>query len=132
MRRTSVFQIFLIGLLSMGFVAPAIAQNRPKSQKKAAPKRAKSPPQKAPKKAEPPKKAESEPAQVSEDQRSLQRGERIEFDARLIQGQTAKAGAVYLFERVSSNLRSMVKERLSFRDKIVHPVFPKLEESKEP
>ncbi len=59
-----------------------------------------------------------------EEGRALQRGERVEFDARLIQGQTAKAGAVYLFERVSSNLRSMVRERTSFRDEIVRPVFP--------
>lgn len=60
----------------------------------------------------------------SEDSRALKRGERIEFDARLIQGQTAKAGAVYLFERASSNLRSMVKDRVSFRDRIVRTVFP--------
>lgn len=61
----------------------------------------------------------------------LQRGERIEFDARLIQGQTAKAGAVYLFERASSNLRSMVKDRTSFRDKIVRTVFPATKDQKE-
>lgn len=67
---------------------------------------------------------------ASEDARVLQRGERIEFDARLIQGQTAKAGAVYLFERASSNLRSMVKDRSSFRDRIVRTVFPATSESK--
>ncbi|MBI2374604.1 MAG: hypothetical protein HYV07_11470 [Deltaproteobacteria bacterium] len=53
----------------------------------------------------------------------IQRGERVEFDARLIQGQTAKAGAVYLFERASSNLRSMVHQRAAMRDKIVATVF---------
>ena len=61
---------------------------------------------------------------VNEDTRLLQRGERMEFDARLIQGQTAKAGAVYLFERVSTNLRSMVRERTSFKDEMVRTVFP--------
>jgi hypothetical protein len=63
-------------------------------------------------------------AQPAEEGRALQRGERVEFDGRLIQGQTAKAGAVYLFARVSTNLRSMVKERSSFKDKIVRTVFP--------
>jgi hypothetical protein len=61
---------------------------------------------------------------ATEEGKTLQRGERIEFDARLIQGQTAKAGAVYLFERVQTPLRSMVKERTSFRDKVVRKVFP--------
>jgi hypothetical protein len=64
------------------------------------------------------------PGPVDEAGKTLQRGERIEFDARLIQGQTAKAGAVYLFERVQTPLRSMVKERTSFRDKVVRKVFP--------
>ena len=54
----------------------------------------------------------------------IRRGERVEFDERLIQGQTAKAGAVYLFERMSSDLRSMVKERSSFKEEVVEPVFP--------
>ena len=56
--------------------------------------------------------------------KTLQRGERVEFDARLIQGQSAKAGAVYLFARVATNLKSMVKERTSFRDKVVRTVYP--------
>ncbi|AKU92132.1 hypothetical protein [Vulgatibacter incomptus] len=58
------------------------------------------------------------------DGQALRRGERVEFDARLIQGQTAKAGAVYLFERVSSDLSSMVRERRSYRREIVEEVFP--------
>lgn len=71
-------------------------------------------------------------AAESEETRAIQRGERVEFDARLIQGQTAKAGAVYLFARVSTNLRSMVKERSSFRDKIVRTVFPTTEAAPPP
>lgn len=55
---------------------------------------------------------------------AIRRGERVEFDERLIQGQTAKAGAVYLFERMSSDLRSMVKERRSYREEVVETVFP--------
>ena len=59
-----------------------------------------------------------------EEGKTLQRGERVEFDARLIQGQSAKAGAVYLFARVATNLKSMVKERSSFRDKVIRTVYP--------
>jgi hypothetical protein len=55
---------------------------------------------------------------------ALQRGTRLEFDGRLVQGQTARSGAVYLFERARSELRSMVRERQSYRDEIVKTVFP--------
>jgi hypothetical protein len=58
-----------------------------------------------------------------EEPRVIQRGERVEFDGRLIQGQTAKAGAVYLFARVPTETRSMVKVRGSFREEIVRTVF---------
>ena len=44
---------------------------------------------------------------------------RIDFDDRLIQGQTNKSGAVYLFDRKELSVRSMVKQRTSFRDQIV-------------
>lgn len=54
----------------------------------------------------------------------LQRGQRLEFDGRLVQGQTARSGAVYLFERSRSELRSMVRERQTYRDEIVRTVFP--------
>ncbi len=64
-------------------------------------------------------------AEGDDDASKLQRGERVEFDTRLIQGQTAKAGAVYLFARVSTNLKSMVKERSSFREKVVRTVYPR-------
>ena len=33
-------------------------------------------------------------------------------------------GAVYLFARVPTNLKSMVRERTSFREKIVRTVYP--------
>ncbi|MBI4815082.1 MAG: hypothetical protein HY791_02415 [Deltaproteobacteria bacterium] len=67
--------------------------------------------------------AEAGPSPEAGDGDEIQRGERVEFDARLIQGQTAKAGAVYLFERASTNLRSMVHQRAAMRDKIVASVF---------
>jgi hypothetical protein len=43
---------------------------------------------------------------------------RIEFDDRLIQGQTNKANAIYLFERRESALRSLLKKRTSFHEEI--------------
>jgi hypothetical protein len=48
---------------------------------------------------------------------------RIDFDDRLIQGQTNKSGAVYLFDRKELSVRSMVKQRTSFRDQIVKDIL---------
>ena len=44
---------------------------------------------------------------------------RIDFDDRLIQGQTNKSGAVYLYDRKELKTRSMIKKRESFREEIV-------------
>ena len=53
-----------------------------------------------------------------------QRGpSRIDFDDRLIQGQTNKSGAVYLYDRKELKNRSMVKKRESFRQEIVTSVY---------
>jgi hypothetical protein len=43
---------------------------------------------------------------------------RIEFDDRLVQGQTNKANAIYLFERRESALRSLLKKRTDFHAEI--------------
>lgn len=43
---------------------------------------------------------------------------RIEFDERLLQGQTNKANAIYLFQRRESALRSLVKKRVHFHEEI--------------
>jgi hypothetical protein len=53
----------------------------------------------------------------------------MEFDARLIQGETAKSGAVYIFERAPRKLPPLVKLKKSYLKKIVHPVLgdPSLE-----
>ena len=48
---------------------------------------------------------------------------RIDFDDRLIQGQTNKSGAVYLYERKELKTRSMIKMRDSFRDETVGNVY---------
>ena len=54
----------------------------------------------------------------------LSRTTRIQFDAQLIRGQTTKAGEVQILERKDTALKSMVKRRTSFRDEIIHTVFP--------
>lgn len=48
---------------------------------------------------------------------------RIDFDDRLIQGQTNKAGAVYLYDRKELKTRSMVKKRENFRDEIIGSLY---------
>lgn len=63
-------------------------------------------------------------AEPKEDDRELRRGERVEFDGRLIEGQTAASGAIYLFERLPSELRSMVQERRAYRREILETVYP--------
>ncbi len=48
---------------------------------------------------------------------------RIDFDDRLIQGQTNKSGAVYLYDRKELKTRSMIRERESFRPEILSTVY---------
>jgi hypothetical protein len=57
------------------------------------------------------------------DREVVKRESRIEFDERLVQGQTA-AGAIYLFQRSESELRSMVHVPDSFQDRTLRSVFP--------
>jgi hypothetical protein len=69
--------------------------------------------------------SEAQPAAAAApDAASLQRGGRIEFDGRLVQGQTAKSGAIYLFARQRTDLKSMVRERESYRKEILRTVYP--------
>lgn len=48
---------------------------------------------------------------------------RIDFDDRLIQGQSNKSGAVYLYDRKELKVRSMIKKRESFREEIVGSLY---------
>src|SRR6185369_17023546 len=48
---------------------------------------------------------------------------RIDFDDRLIQGQTNKSGAVYLYDRKELKTKSMIKKRETFREEIVGAVY---------
>ncbi len=44
---------------------------------------------------------------------------RIEFDPRAVEGQTKKAGAIYLFQRKDAEIKSLVKRRKTFREEIL-------------
>jgi hypothetical protein len=64
------------------------------------------------------------PATTSSSGSPPQRGPtRIDFDDRLIQGQTNRSGAVYLYDRKELKQRSMVKVRQSFREEILKTVY---------
>lgn len=47
---------------------------------------------------------------------------RVDFDERLVQGQSSKSGAIYIFERKGAELRTMVRRRQSFREEILRTV----------
>lgn len=82
--------------------AASKSRSKSKSRRRRPPPRAK--------KAETPPPAETAPATGS-----FRGPTRIDFDDRLIQGQTNKSGAVYLFSRKETNISSMVRRRKSFR-----------------
>jgi len=60
------------------------------------------------------------PAGLSEE---LRGPTRIDFDDRLIQGQTNKSGAVYLFDRKETGISSMVRRRKSFKQLTLGTVY---------
>jgi hypothetical protein len=48
---------------------------------------------------------------------------RVDFDERLIKGQTTKAGSVYIFDRQEIAIDSLVSKKRSFRARIIRTVF---------
>ena len=56
-------------------------------------------------------------------QSSVRGPTRIDFDDRLIQGQSNKSGAVYLYDRNEMKIRSMIKKRENFREEIVGSLY---------
>ncbi len=62
---------------------------------------------------------------------SLTRSNKMEFDERLVKGQAAKSGAVYLFKRVPRQLPNLVAIRRSYRERIVRPVLGERKLSKQ-
>ncbi len=55
---------------------------------------------------------------------ALKRARHLEFDERLIMGQSLKSGAVYLFERKDSEIQSMLKIRKDYRQELLAPLEP--------
>ncbi len=106
-----------VAVLATLALAPA-AEAKPRKKPAAAKKASKKPPA-VKLRAEP--VAESAPASTGA---APTRGPtRIDFDDRLIQGQTNKSGAVYLYDRKELKQRSMIQTRESFRDEIVENFF---------
>jgi hypothetical protein len=64
-----------------------------------------------------------EPAQGASGAPASRGPARIDFDDRLIQGQTNKSGAVYLYDRKELKTRSMIRERDNFRSEILSTVY---------
>ena len=54
---------------------------------------------------------------------SLRRSNVIEIDPRVVKGQGARAGAVYLFKRTPRKLPELVSLRTTYRDRIIAPVI---------
>jgi hypothetical protein len=54
---------------------------------------------------------------------ALRRSNRMDFDERLVKGQGARSGAVYLFKRTPRKLPELVALRTTYRERIVEPVL---------
>lgn len=70
-----------------------------------------------------PSAVEASPAQESSAAPQVRGPTRIDFDDRLIQGQSNKSGAVYLYDRKELKIRSMIKKRENFREEIVGSLY---------
>lgn len=125
MRWALIFAIALASTtLSLAVSEPAFAaQKKPKK----APAKAKAAEKKAAakEKEKEPERAVEKPAEVPQiaPPGELRGPTRIDFDDRLIQGQTNKSGAVYLFDRKETGISSMVKRRKSFRQLTLSTVY---------
>ena len=63
------------------------------------------------------------PPVVPSPPRRFQGPTRIDFDDRLIQGQTNRSGAVYLFDRKETGIRSMVRRRRTFKALTIQTIY---------
>jgi len=121
-------QRLIITALVLSLAAAAGAEESPRGRRVAAAPTSeqKLPDSKAVKAAAPPadgaakKSAEGASAAAAPQTSSALRGPmRIDFDDRLVQGQTNKLGAVYLYQRKDPAQPSLLERRSSFRDEIV-------------
>ena len=116
MRRAFALVLISAAVLS---TPAALASKKPAAKKAAAAKKAPPPVKGTVSKSE---SALSESVQASSPPPS--RGPtRIDFDDRLIQGQTNKSGAVYLYDRKELKTRSMIKRRENFREEIIGSLY---------
>lgn len=146
-RRILLLQAFALGLACTWMAPSAWAQKpaqppsakapgkpapAPKPVPKAAPKPSAKPaagtkePSKSPE-ASAGKPAKPEPARPSTSSAShqvVERESRIEFDERMVRGQSA-AGAIYLFQRSPSEFKSIVQVPDSFRPRTVELLTPR-------
>jgi hypothetical protein len=105
----------------------------PKKRPGATAAKPKSPPKPAPVPKKPPKRASTEATDSKETAKPLagagaghevvEHESRIEFDERMVRGQTA-AGAIFLFQRTPSDLKSIVEAPTSFRERTVELLQP--------
>lgn len=118
------FRVLAALLLCALVAAPLSADAQSKRGKRGGAKKKAPAALKVPVQDEPPVNDTVEPASASASQGAPSRGPtRIDFDDRLIQGQTNKSGAVYLYDRKELKQRSMVKVRESFREEIVQTIY---------
>jgi hypothetical protein len=61
--------------------------------------------------------------EISGEGGSLRRSGRMDFDERLVKGQGARSGAVYLFKRTPRKLPELVALRTTYRERILQPVL---------
>ena len=48
---------------------------------------------------------------------------RVNFDERVIKGQTAKSGSVYIFDRQEMGINSLINKKRLFRERTIRTVF---------
>lgn len=121
---SSVMRAFLFALCAGGLLVGAAAHAAPKKAKSSSAKKAPAGRPTAPAVKLDAAPAATDAAPVAAGGAPPTRGPtRIDFDDRLIQGQTNKSGAVYLYDRKELKIRSMIKKRESFREEIVGSLY---------
>lgn len=114
-RRRGVLPVLFIVFMIVLAASPAGATKASKGTKgRSATKSAPT----APSKSERPPEGSADLRSPAADEARRRGPSRIEFDDRLVQGQTNKANAIYLFERRESALRSLLKKRTDFHEEI--------------
>jgi hypothetical protein len=126
--RTTTFLASLAALLTGLVSAPALAQDEedPYADEEPAEEAAKETETtgaEEPGTGSEPSLAEQASGEAPAEEGSLRRSGRMEFDERVVKGQAAKSGAVYLFKRVPRQLPGLVPLRRSYRRRIVEPVL---------